>query len=308
MPQPTSSSVHSRDLPPNDSNPFLAMIKSKLFVTFPRPPPSTDLSNQTAIITGAASGLGRESAKQLLALKLSHLIIAARSVERGQPTAKELQSAYPTAKIEVWPLEMESYESVQSFAKRCDRELIRLDIAILNAGMVDMVMKFSPSGHERTMQINYYSTALLAILLLPIMKAKKTGQAPHLAIVNSDTSRIAKVPNRQEVPFLPTFDDEKWWSFQERYSESKLVGQLFFAHLAEHVSPDDVILNLIEPGFTKGTSLFRNGTGIIGGIFRAVNRALAHPAEKAASTYIDAVVMKGPESHGCYLDKGEVGP
>lgn len=308
MSHSSSKTIHSRDLPQNNSNPYVSMLKSKLFVSFPHPPPSTDLSQQTAIVTGASGGLGRESARHLLAIGLSHLVIAVRSVERGQSTATELQNAYPKAKIEVWHLEMESYESVQAFAKRCGEELDRVDIAILNAGMGDYNLNFSSTGHERTMQINFYSTVLLAILLLHTMKAKKTNQPLRLTIVNSDMSRMCKIPNLQEVPLLPTFDDEKWWSPQDRYGQSKLLGQLFLVRLAEHVSSNDVIINMVEPGFTKGTDLLRHASGISGAIFRTLNATMAHPAEAAALTYIDAVVVKGKESHGCVIDKCQVGP
>ena len=302
--------VHSRDLPPNNTNPMVAMVKSKLFTVYPQPPPSTDLSSRTAVITGAATGLGREAARQLLALNLTHLIIAARTVKRGESTAQELQSAFPKAKIEVWPLEMESYESVESFAKRCGKDLGRLDMAILNAGMGDIEMKFSSHGHEKTMQVNYYSTALLGVLLLPIMKAKKTtaSPTPHLTMVCSDMSRMCAVPNLKEVPFLPTFDDEKWWNPNDRYGESKLAAQLFFIRLAEHVSPDDVIINMIEPGFTKGTGLLRNLTGLTGFSFRLTSALLAHPVSSGALTYVDAAAVQGRSSHGCNIDKGTIGP
>lgn len=308
MSKSNATAVHSKDLPPHVPNQLMGNLKSKLFTVYPRPPPSTDLTSQTIIITGAASGLGRETAKQLLGFKLSHLIIAARTVNRGQATADELQTAYPKAKIEVWALEMELYESVQAFAKRCDSELTRLDAVILNAGMADMEMKLTSSGHEKIMQVNYWSTALLGILLLPIMKAKKTSTtSPRLTIISSDMAAMCKAPMRKEVPFLSTFDDEKWWNYAERYGESKLVGQLFFPRLAEHISPDDVIINLVEPGFIKGTDLLRNAAGLIGLVFSTLRALFAHPIEHGGWTYVDAAVVRGKDSHGDLLNKGKVG-
>lgn len=308
MSHTTSTAVHSRDLPQNNTNAFLSMLKSKLFVSFPRPPSFIDLSKQTAIVTGASGGLGREAARHLLGIGLSRLIIAVRSVERGEVVAREFRAAYPDAKIEVWLLEMESHESVQAFAKRCDKDLDRIDIAILNAGGGEFDMKFSSSGHEKTMQVNFYSTVLLAILLLPVMRAKPTDQTPHLTVINSDMSRTCAVPMLQEIPLLPTFDSEKWWNPDDRYGQSKLLGQLFFARLAEHVQPNEVIINMIEPGFTKGTDLLRNVQGVSGVILRTLCALMAHPAEAASLTYIDGAVVRGEESHGCIIDKCQVGP
>ena len=59
-----------------------------------------------AIITGASSGLGFEASKQLLALGLSRLVVAVRSLERGEVAAQALRRAHPKAIIDVWPLNM----------------------------------------------------------------------------------------------------------------------------------------------------------------------------------------------------------
>jgi hypothetical protein len=168
------------------------------------------LDGKVAIITGANTGLGLESAKQLLTLGLSHLIVAVRSIEKGKAAASQLKLANPKATIDVWDLDMESYASIQSFAERC-KTLPHIDYTILNAGLGPL--KFSTTkatGHEKAIQVNFLSTVLLTILLLPILKAKGTRDKPaRLTIINSVTAHLCKFPNRDQRPLIPSFDDVK---------------------------------------------------------------------------------------------------
>jgi len=55
----------------------------------------------------------------------------------------------------------------------------------------------------------------------------------------------------------------------ERYSTSKLLGHMFLYKLVDYVSPDDVIVNLVDPGFVKGTELHRQSTGIVSAVIAA---------------------------------------
>jgi NAD(P)-dependent dehydrogenase (short-subunit alcohol dehydrogenase family) len=80
---------------------------------------------------------------------------------------------------------MDSYDSVQDFARRAS-SLDHLDVAILNAGVYMVASEESKYGWEETLQVNVLSTALLGLLLLPKMKASRTGTSiPVLEIVSS---------------------------------------------------------------------------------------------------------------------------
>ena len=117
-------------------------------------PAGLDLSAQIGIITGSNAGLGLESARQFLALGLSHLILAVRTVKKGEAAASELRKTHPRAKIEVWELDMCSYQSIRLFAERVSIELTRLDFALLNAGLVKPAFEMvEETGHEETLQV-----------------------------------------------------------------------------------------------------------------------------------------------------------
>jgi NAD(P)-dependent dehydrogenase (short-subunit alcohol dehydrogenase family) len=301
----------SKDLEPSTTPFFPNVFFYNQFRARPQwPAPNTTLSGRTAIVTGGNTGLGYEAAAQLLGLRLSCMILAVRSIDRGEVAASKLRQQYPNAKIEVWQLDMCSYDSIQSFASRVGSQLSRVDIVILNAGTIRL--KFSQvksTGHEEIMQVNYISTMLLAILLLPILKKKgpPDGQPAHLTIISAALTLVAKLPNRNSIPLLPSFDDPKTFDHQEHYHSSKLLAQMFLWKLVDYVSADDVIINLADPAWCKGTDLARevHGAMKIGlYLFGLTGRS----TKVGASCYVDAVVNKGKESHGCFLMSWKIHP
>ncbi|CAM1501322.1 Fc.00g104840.m01.CDS01 [Cosmosporella sp. VM-42] len=299
-------------LSPLSETQFGLFYKSQFKTKLIPPPPSTNLVGQTAIITGSNSGIGAEAARVFLSCHLSHIILAVRSVGKGEKVAAPLRKKYTEAKIEVWQLDMLSYKSIQAFAKRCST-LSRLDMVILNAGVGAADFKTDPAtGHEETIQVNYLSTTLLAILLLPTLKALSPTNTPgRLMIVTSALGLWAKFPNRNADPLLPSFDDPTGWNMaaaMERYSVSKTLVMMLIKKLGDLIDPNDVVVNGVEPGFTAGSNLQRNAPLLAragGWVFKAIT---ARSTTQAAWTYIDAVVVKGKESHGGFLMNWEIYP
>ncbi|OBT63568.1 hypothetical protein VE03_07045 [Pseudogymnoascus sp. 23342-1-I1] len=306
--------VASKDMPPlsDGIGKIFWNNQFKIKIELPTPSKYPSLKGKVAIITGSNTGLGFESAKQLLTLGLSHLIVAVRSTGKGKDAASKLTLFNPSATISVWPLDMESYASVRAFVRKCDTELSRIDYTILNSGISPLPFSTTQStGHETTIQVNHISTSLLAILLLPILKAKSTRDNPaRLTVVNSLTAHLCKFPNRSQRPLLPSFDDTKItpWDSQERYGVSKLLAQLFLVKLAEHIKPEDVVINMVDPGLTKGTGLARDAKGVMYIAARAFFGIAGRPVDRGAATYVDALLGHGKESHGCFLMNTEISP
>lgn len=302
----------SKDLAPLASSFWPIFLKSQLRHKAQLPPKDTNLSGKVAIITGGNQGLGFESARQFLSFRLSHLIITVRSEEKGKAAALKLQAEYPKSTINVWLLDMCSYESIQAFVKRVDRELPRLDIAILNAGRSKADFELIPStGHEESLQVNYLSTILLAALLLPILKSKSPlGTPGRLSIVTSGTTLFTKFSNSQQSPLLKSFDDIKTAPAPgiETYGATKLLCHMFLYKLVDYVSADDVIVNLVDPGMTRGTGLNRDVPKILTVLVVPVLGAMSRKVSDGASAYLDATVVKGKESHGCFLMDWEIRP
>ncbi|KAJ8122989.1 hypothetical protein ONZ43_g952 [Nemania bipapillata] len=304
--------VGSRDLPPSTRS-FGHVFYHNQFKAKPNwPSPNENLSGKTAIVTGGNTGLGYEAASQLLDLKLSYLILGCRSLERGEAAATELRQRGSKAKIEVWLLDMASYESVRKFAQRVDSQLERIDFVLLNAGLIRLQFTTVPStGHEEGLQVNYLSTMLLTILLLPTLKAKgpPRGQEPaHLTIVSAALTLAAKFPNRDANPLLPSFDDAKTFDAQEHYHSNKLLAHMFLWKLVDYVSAEDVVVNLADPAWCKGTELARDAPGAIKVAGKVFGALTGRTQRVGASCFVDALVNKGKESHGCFLMSWEIHP
>lgn len=144
-----SAPVGSLSLTPEQPYTF-----AKIFVKHQiRPNPKPALENSTvagkvAAITGGNGGIGLECGRILLSLHLSHLILAVRSLAKGEDVAASLRKLYPKAKIDVWQLDMNSYESIRAFAKKC-ATLPRLDMTLLSAGIMNTDLQVNKStGHE----------------------------------------------------------------------------------------------------------------------------------------------------------------
>ena len=271
--------------------------------------PALKLTNQVAIITGANVGLGFETARQLCQRGLGQLIVAVRSQSKGDEAAAKLRAEFPDTKIDVSIVDMQSYASVQAFVKRCE-DLPRLDLVLLNAG-IQMSSRTidEATGHEVDLQVNYLSTALLTILLLPVLRSKRItgGLTPILSIVASDTAFWADVTSF-EGSILKAMDEADFGSMSQ-YSRSKLLIIMFTAVLASKVSHDDVILNTVNPGLTGGTSLSNRTIGAAGKLLMSVLIwPLARSVGSGANAVVHGMLVEGQETQGSFLSDWTVKP
>jgi NAD(P)-dependent dehydrogenase (short-subunit alcohol dehydrogenase family) len=300
----------SMSLPPNNDTFLKVFTKHQLR---PNPKPqleSISVAQQTAVITGGNTGLGLECGRILLSLQLSHLILAVRSLEKGKEAAASLRKIYPNVKIDVWQLDLDSYESIRAFARKC-KTLPRLDIAILSAGIMNVAFKVnSTTGHEENFQINYLSTALLALLLLPSLE-NSSGTPGRLTLVASGAALIAEFSERNEVPLIPAFDIQEGWNSsvaKKRYDTSKGLVLILAYQLSKMIKADDTVINVVDPSFTPGTSFFRDLPLLMRAITWPLVRLVGTSVNNAGWRYVDAAVARGKETHGSFLSDWEISP
>ncbi|CAI6341391.1 unnamed protein product [Periconia digitata] len=281
-------------------------LKNQMCTDTVWPSKDTNLSGKVAVITGSNQGLGFEAAKQLLALGLSRLILAVRSLAKGEEAARKLRSEYPKAVLDVYIVDMSSYDSIQAFATKV-HQLDRIDIVILNAGIMPSVFKLvEGTRHEETFQVNYLSTVFLCVLLLPTLKAKAVGGPGRMTIVCSGLAYAAQFSSRKATPVLPTLDLEKNFG-SDTYNTSKLLLMMFLLKMHEYVSADDVVVNLVDPGYVKGTNLQTNSSLAVRLATKLVDFT-GRTLDVGASTYVDAAVTQGKDSHGSYVMGWKINP
>lgn len=283
---------------------------------FDKTPPvsrrDVDLSGKTAIITGSNTGLGLECARQLLDLGCSKLVLAVRSESKGETARQGLSrnSNLKSDAIEVWNLDLASYDSVIAFSKRA-QSLERLDLVILNAGIFKVKQAFnSTTGYEEDVQINYLSNALLTLLLFPVLIEKKRGNTPgRVVLVSSDLAGWTKFEERSQSPLLPVFTKKAAkWNNAERYGTSKLLGQFFINELSKRVASSTVTVTCANPGMCYGSKLSRELPAIPRAGFSLVQHIVGRSCSVGARTYVHAAATFGQEAHGQYVEKNTFHP
>ncbi|KAK4234380.1 Dehydrogenase/reductase SDR family member 13 [Achaetomium macrosporum] len=270
-----------------------------------------NIEGRTYIVTGANTGLGFEAAKHLASLGAAKVILAVRNTITGQAAKQEIDTAAGTTDkdvVEVWPLDLCSYDSVKAFAKRAKTELERIDGLIENAGLAQARREMA-EGHTVQVTVNVLSTFLLAVLLLPVMsrKGKKFGTQSRLTIVTSSMGFTVKDQwekiNRDP---LTGMDDEAL-HFMQTYSLTKLVENLAVHHLARELWPVEktgVIINTVCPGLCV-TKLGRDSPPDVMANLRHLHALFGRSAEDGSRTLLHGVVG-GIETHGKYLDSCEI--
>ena len=173
---------------------------------------STDCTGRTIIVTGANVGLGKEAARHYVRLNAEKVILACRSLDKGEAAKKDIEATTGRkGAIEVWQLDLGSYQSVKQFAERA-KTLRRLDSIVENAGISTTNYKAVEDNEStsklrfdlrrrtvctdyRTVTVNVVSTFLLALLILP--KLQETGRqfnvTPNLTIVSSEVHFLTAV-------------------------------------------------------------------------------------------------------------------
>ncbi|KAF3046045.1 hypothetical protein E8E12_010627 [Didymella heteroderae] len=232
---------------------FLKIFKNK-WIT---PPQETteDYSDRVVIVTGATSGMGPEAVYKFAKLGAAKVIIAARDLKKAESTKNELAKRLGRdEQLEVWKLDMMSYDSVCAFAELA-HSLEHLDIAILNAGTRRSSYHAGEQGWEEDLQVNTLSTVLLGVLLLPKLKQSKqhTGKAPILEFVNSGLHQSAVVPPevRQQSNILEHYNKRENFKEGSQYKFSKVFLMYATNKLASYISSADVIITSICPGVVR---------------------------------------------------------
>ncbi|BFZ63025.1 hypothetical protein YB2330_004137 [Saitoella coloradoensis] len=215
---------------------YLGFVRDQLFHSSTLPVAKADLTGKTAIVTGSNVGLGLESARHLASMNPAHLILAVRSVDKGEKAKADiLNTTGYTGKLEVWHLDLSSFDNVRKFAERVERECNRLDILLENAGIASNAWNTTPDNWELTLQTNVLSTTLLALLLLPLLRRTVRSDptsTPRLILVGSEVHFWAKFPEQDAERPLAALNDQSRFLGQDRYFISKLLDLIVARKIA----------------------------------------------------------------------------
>lgn len=300
---------------PGGPPPGLSMVGA-MWWSRKHPPKDFQVSfaGKTVLVTGANTGLGFEAAVKYAALGAEKLILAVRSAAKGDEAKKRILERVGRSSgevdIAVLTVDLSDYASVQELVRSLSRETRYLDVALLNAGLANPKFEQSPAGWEMAVQVNVLSTTLMAVLLLPLLRAtaEARGKAVHLTFVNSHGHRMVQKDWFASAggSLIKAANDREKWDATKSYSIVKLIGIAVMQAVsrgaasssASSTNPKQprIIVNAVCPSLCK-TDLGRNwGTmsQISGFFFQA---AFARTAEEGSRSLVSATAL-GPESHG----------
>ena len=191
---------------------------------------NVNLRGKTALITGGNTGLGKATALAL-AQKGAKVILACRSLERGDKAAMEIRSQVENAQVSVYFLDLSSLTSVRKFVHDFIKSENGLHILVNNAGMYGCPHWKSEDGYEMQFAVNHLGHFLLTNLLMD-------------TLAKSAPSRIVIVSSSLHKHGHIDFDDlngDKDYHPKKAYIQSKLAN-LLFAHELNKCLPSGIVL------------------------------------------------------------------
>jgi retinol dehydrogenase-12 len=203
-------------------------------------------AKKIAVVTGASSGIGLETARGLAREGLQ-VVLAVRDLAKGEAARAEIAGSVPGAVLHVLRLDLASQASIRGFARELEDRFPQLDVLVNNAALVPATRVLTEDGFETQFGVNHLGPFLLTMLLLPRLRASKAGR---VVVVSSSAHKGAKLD----------FDDlqaERGYSQIRAYGQSKLMNILFVRALAKRLEGTGVMVNAVHPGVVS-TGLARD--------------------------------------------------
>ncbi|KAL3342124.1 hypothetical protein AABB24_026245 [Solanum stoloniferum] len=240
-----------------------------------------DGSAITAIVTGASSGIGAETAR-VLALRGVHVIMGVRNISAGRQVKETIIKDVPQAKIDALELDLSSLASVRNFASNYNSLGLPLNLLINNAGIMATPFALSKDKIELQFATNHVGHFLLTNLLLDTMKKTARESRKEGRIVNV-SSRRHKFSYSEGIQF-DKINDQSGYNGLSAYGQSKLANVLHANELARHLKDEgvEVTANSLHPG-AIATNLFRQHS-IISGIVNVIGKHVMKNVEQGAAT------------------------
>uniref|UniRef100_A0A9J7WVB2 Zgc:112332 n=2 Tax=Cyprinus carpio TaxID=7962 RepID=A0A9J7WVB2_CYPCA len=207
---------------------------------------SVRLDDKTVIITGANTGIGKETVRDL-AKRGARVIMACRDLEKAEEARKELMEDSGNQNIVANKLDLSDTKSIRAFAELINKEEKQVNILINNAGIMMCPYSKTANGFEMQFGVNHLGHFLLTYLLLDLLKKSAPSR-----IIN-----VASVAHTWGSIHLDDINSEKGYSPRRAYGQSKLANILCTRSLAKRLQGSGVTVYSLHPGVVQ-SELFRN--------------------------------------------------
>lgn len=211
---------------------------------------SVRLDGKTVLITGANTGIGKETSRDL-ARRGARVVMACRDLTRAEQAAEEIRQSTGNGNVVIRHLDLASVYSVKQFAKDFLDSEDRLDILINNAGVMMCPRWLTEDGFETQLAVNHLGHFLLTNLLLPKLKSSSPSRVVTVSSIAHRGGRIV---------LDDLFFCRRSYSSLESYRQSKLANVLFSRELARRLRGSGVSAFCLHPGVIR-TELGRHVQG-----------------------------------------------
>ncbi|MFB9683474.1 SDR family NAD(P)-dependent oxidoreductase [Amycolatopsis plumensis] len=256
---------------------------------------------RVAVITGANTGLGFDTAK-VLAERGATVVLAVRDVEKGKQAAARLGA---DADVTVQELDLASLESVRAAAADLHTTLPKIDLLINNAGVMYPPRQTTRDGFELQFGTNHLGHFALTGLLLDLL----------LPVEGSRVVTVASIAHRIRAGIH--FDDLQWENSYDRvaaYGQAKLANLMFAYELQRRLAPHGTTASIAaHPGVAR-TELMRNSPAAMRAVFPLVAPLFTQSSERGALPILRAATdptalggqYYGPAGPGGYRGRPQV--
>jgi retinol dehydrogenase 12 len=197
----------------------------------------TKIDGKIVVITGANSGIGKETAVDL-AKRGGKIYIACRDQQRANAALKEIKERSGSENVHFLQLDLASMDSIRTFSRKFHELESQLHILICNAGIMACPKGLTKDGFEMQLGTNHLGHFLLTNLLLDLLKAG----APSRVVVVSSLFHIVGKIRRSDLM------GEKFYFRWFAYASSKLANILFARELAKRLEGTGITVNSLHPG------------------------------------------------------------
>jgi NAD(P)-dependent dehydrogenase (short-subunit alcohol dehydrogenase family) len=255
------------------------------------------LDGKTVIVTGANTGIGKETARDL-AQRGAKVILGCRDLERGKKACDEIIASTDNTKVEVQHLDLSSLASVRKFANNIINTEPHLDVLINNAGVSKVGQELTGDGLLLDMQVNHFGPFLLTCLLVELLKRSSPSR---IVIVASELHRLGTLD-------FDNLNSVNIYGVDRVYCNSKLANIVMSNELARKLKGTGVTVNSLHPGIVF-SDIFRHFGPVIGPITNIFLRLFFKDVREGAQTSIYLAVSEDVEgvSGKYFIDCKEAG-
>lgn len=232
------------------------------------------MDGKVILVTGANSGIGKETALELARLGAA-VVIVGRNKEKTRVTASNVRLKSGSAIVECLLADLSSMAEVRQLASEFKQRYHRLDVLVNNAGAIFARRYITVDGYEMTFALNHLANFLLSNLLLDMLKASAPARIVN---VSSRAHRMA------ELDFNDLQTAHYGYGGYKAYGRSKLANIMFTYELARRLEGTGVTANALHPGGVN-SGFGKNNGGVMRLAMKMISRFQLTP-EQGAQTSI----------------------